>query len=52
MDSALRMDSLAFSGPWTGCHLAAVRLGEPEPFLDRVLVELVDDPVGGRAVKP
>jgi hypothetical protein len=29
-----------------------VRFGELEPLLDRVLVELVDDPVGGRAVKP
>ena len=33
-------------------HLAAVRFGELEPLLDRVLVELVDDPVGGRAVEP
>src|SRR5262249_1862545 len=33
-------------------HLAAVRLGQAEPFLDRVLIELVDDPVDRRAVEP
>src|SRR5262249_18998631 len=33
-------------------HLAAVRLGQAEPFLDRVLVEFVDDPVDRCAVEP
>ena len=46
IDSALRIDSAALRRAHRqDRHLAAVRLGDLQALLDRVLIELVDQPV-------